>query len=364
MTLVIDMDSHLRDSYFLDEIYDLKGAFAQSKPKRLNNPDDIREIKFEHPFSGSSAAHDWIYFTKTRWLGGEIAERQEGGFDMRRRVADNDKEGIDKQIVFPTKISIPALEPGDLGVELARCYNNWVHKLVQGRENRLLPCAIMPAGKPEAMADELRRCVRDLGFKVAHLTPYTRTRTLDEEAFFPFFAAAEELDVALMCHPNSGGPMQNMFHKQGKPPAHFPNHVLGRPFNCTMGLAGLVCGGVFEKFPKLRVCFFECSAEWILYWMHRLDDDFEFMKHGFSDLKTQPSDLIRRNVWVTCEADEGRLDRVFEEFPDSHVLMASDYPHYDSEFPDTVRSIRARSDLSEKRKEMILGRNAEELIRL
>ena len=159
MTLVIDMDSHLRDSYFLDEIYDLKGQFAKSRPRKLNNPDDIREVEFEHPFSGSSAKHDWIYFKKTNWLGGEIAERQQGGFDMKRRVADNDQEGIDKQIIFPTKISIPALEPGDLGVELARCYNNWVHNLVKGRESRLLPCAIMPAGKPEAMAGELRRCV-------------------------------------------------------------------------------------------------------------------------------------------------------------------------------------------------------------
>jgi predicted TIM-barrel fold metal-dependent hydrolase len=58
------------------------------------------------------------------------------------------------------------------------------------------------------------------------------------------------------------------------------------------------------------------------------------------------------------------MDRVFEEFPASHVLMATDYPHYDSEFPHTVSGIRARSDLSDKHKEMILGRNAEELIRL
>ena len=102
MTLVIDIDSHLRDSYFLDEIYDLKGVFAKSKPRKLNHPHDIRETQFEHPFSGSSAAHDWIYYKKSNWLGGEIAERQEGGFDMRRRVADNDKEEIDKQIIFPT----------------------------------------------------------------------------------------------------------------------------------------------------------------------------------------------------------------------------------------------------------------------
>jgi len=58
------------------------------------------------------------------------------------------------------------------------------------------------------------------------------------------------------------------------------------------------------------------------------------------------------------------MDRVFAEFPDSHVLMASDYPHYDSEFPHTVSGIRARGDLTAKHKEMILGRNAEELLRL
>ncbi len=94
--------------------------------------------------------------------------------------------------------------------------------------------------------------------------------------------------------------------------------------------------------------FFECGAEWILYWMHRMDDDFEFMQHGFSDLKTLPSELIRRNVWVTCEADERPMNHVFEEFPDSHVLMATDYPHYDSRFPHTVSGIRERGDLTDK----------------
>ena len=127
---VIDMDSHLRDGYFLDEIYDLQGEFSHLKPKKLNNPEDIRETEFEHEFTPSSSPHDWIYFTKTEWFGGAIAERQVGGYDMDRRVADNDIEGIDLQFLFPTKISIPALEPGPIGAELARCYNNWVRELV------------------------------------------------------------------------------------------------------------------------------------------------------------------------------------------------------------------------------------------
>ncbi len=355
---VIDMDSHLRDGYFLDEIYNLEGEYAHLKPKKSNQPEDIRETEFAHEFNPSSSPHDWIYFTKTDWLGGAIAERQVGGYDMARRVADNDIEGIDKQVVFPTKIGIPALEPGPLGLELARRYNDWVTALVRGYEDRLLPVAIAPAGHPEAMAAELRRCVDDLGFRVGHLVPYTRTQTIDHEDFHPYYQTAQELGIPLLCHPNSGGPLQGMYKN------HFPNHVLGRPFNCSMGLIGLVCGGIFERFPGLKVVFFECTAEWILYWMHRLDDDFAFLKNGFSDLKEKPSEYVKRNVWVTCEADERPMTHVLAEFPASHIMMATDYPHFDSEFPNTVKGIRARSDLTDRQKDMILGENAAALLGL
>ena len=54
--------------------------------------------------------------------------------------------------------------------------------------------------------------------------------------------------------------------------------------------------------------------------------------------------------------------RVFEEFPDSHVLMATDYPHFDSEFPNTIEGIRNRGDLTDRQKDMILGENAQALL--
>ncbi len=352
---VIDMDSHLREGYFLDEVYKLEGEFAKFAPKKRGSGGP-QDVSFEHGFHPSSIDHHWIYHPKNNWLGGQIAERQVGGYDMSRRVADNEREGIDKQFVFPTKISIPALEEGPLGAALAKSYNNWVHRLVKGFEDRLYPVAIAPAGQPQAMAGELRRAVGDLGFRAAHLVPYSKTRTLDDTAFYPYYEAAQELNVPLFCHPNSGGPAQSMFK------SFYPIHVLGRPFNCAMALVGLVTGGIFEKFPKLRVVFFECGAEWILYWMHRLDDDFEYMQHGFSDLKTAPSELIKRNCYVTCEVDERGLGRVLEEFPETHVLMASDYPHFDSRFPDTVSGIKNRGDLSQRQKQLILSENPRELV--
>ena len=75
-------------------------------------------------------------------------------------------------------------------------------------------------------------------------------------------------------------------------------HVLGRPINCTAALVALTLGGVFEKFPELRVVLFECGAEWILYWMHRMDDDYAWLKEEAKHLTMAPSAYLKRNCYV------------------------------------------------------------------
>ena len=45
------------------------------------------------------------------------------------------------------------------------------------------------------------------------------------------------------------------------------------------------------------------------------------------------------------------------------MVFASDYPHWDSEFPNSVRNITRRSDLSQTQKTAVLGRNAARIYR-
>lgn len=216
-----------------------------------------------------------------------------------------------------------------------------------------------PAGCPEEMANELRRCVRELGFRAGHLVPYCGSRNLDHPSFYPYYEAAQEFDVPLFCHPNSNGELTDRFDN------FFKTHVLGRVMNCTPALIALVLGGVFEKFPRLKVVFFECSAEWPLYWMRRMDDDYEWAKdfsHLSGELKMPPSEYVRRNCYVTCEADEDDLARPIAEIGEDHILKATDYPHFDSEFPHTVSGIREKKDISAKQKDKILGENAAALL--
>src|SRR5438093_9555763 len=106
----------------------------------------------------------------------ENADRGVGGYDMDRRLKDMDIEGINHQLMFPTGIRLPATAPGQLAAAMCRKYNNWVANLVSGHEDRLWPVGIAPADCAEEMPNEIRRCVREFGFKAFHLVPYIADR--------------------------------------------------------------------------------------------------------------------------------------------------------------------------------------------
>jgi predicted TIM-barrel fold metal-dependent hydrolase len=159
---IIDLDSHLRDGWFLDEIYKLDPPFAGETPRRIGNG-ALFYSKFEHALGPEAdlkaiasfknpVSHTVFYDPKTKRHDGEIARWQQGGYDMEYRMKDNAREKIDMQFVFPTQIDIAAQTPGELGIAACRAYNDWVHKLVSDHQDRLFPVAMTPARTPEAMA--------------------------------------------------------------------------------------------------------------------------------------------------------------------------------------------------------------------
>ena len=107
MDMIIDFDSHLREGYFMDEVYKLDGPYERFRPVKLNDG-RTHGTKFLHsldpisPQGHAAHRHPYIYDPKTNWRGGDVAARQVGGYDMARRREDIGKEGIDKQLLFPT----------------------------------------------------------------------------------------------------------------------------------------------------------------------------------------------------------------------------------------------------------------------
>lgn len=61
---------------------------------------------------------------------------------------------------------------------------------------------------------------------------------------------------------------------------------------------------------------------------------------GEPQLSLRPSDYFRRQCWISCEPDEPYIPRVLD-FGEDRLLFASDYPHPDHKWRDTVEAVRA-----------------------
>src|SRR5690349_1030661 len=130
---VIDADTHLREGYFLDKVYNLKGEFASFTPRRTRDG-AYHEVHFEHDLEPPDRE------------GGRIARIQPGGYDKDKRIADLESAGAKKQILFCTNSAIPTLNEGPLGLALAQSYNDWVVDFVKGYEDKLIPVGVLSAG--------------------------------------------------------------------------------------------------------------------------------------------------------------------------------------------------------------------------
>ena len=78
----------------------------------------------------------------------------------------------------------------------------------------------------------------------------------------------------------------------------------------------------------------------------------------------KPSELFRRNCWISFEPVEGGFSVLAECIGPHKILWATDYPHPDGFFPGAPEMIRSRPELSEATKRAILGGGAKGFYKL
>lgn len=131
-----------------------------------------------------------------------------------------------------------------------------------------------------------------------------------------------------------------------------------------MAVLSLICGGVLERHPRLRVAFLESGAGWIAHWLERLDHHVKYWGHASLKLPLKPSEYFLRQCWISADPDEAVLPGIIQVLGDDNIVFASDYPHPDAKFPGVVDELASREDLSESSKTKILSRNAARLLKL
>ncbi len=256
--------------------------------------------------------------------------------DRDARLAVMDEQGVDGCFLFPTlgvgmEESL-ADDPPAL-VAAFSAFNRWLEDdWGYAYKERIFAAPMLTLVDVDAAVEELRR-VLDLDARVvcikggpAH-TPTGLTSPADRR-FDPFWAVVNEAGVSVGIHSGDAGYARYVadWEPMGAFEAfrHSPLRMVlsaDRPPYETMG--ALVCHGLFDRFPRVRVASIEAGASWVPVLMKKLKKAYGQMPTGFV---ADPVETFREHVWVApfYEDDLGALK---DELGLDHLLFGSDWPH-------------------------------------
>ncbi len=352
---VVDADGHVFEPDWIWERY-LEPRFVARRPRLVRDERGTTRYQLEGLTIPQGTG-------RGAWAPEGIMEaslHREGGVDPKARLVDMDTEGIETAVLFGTFGMALWLPPDpELGTALCRAYNDWMADYCGTDRSRLKATAALPLRSiPDSVA-EGRRAVSELGCVALTLPVNILGHNPDDPEIFPLYEMAQELDVPIAFHAGGGRFAEDRFTD-----AYATAHTVCFPMDILFGLTTVLCGGVLERFPRLRVALLEAGCGFLPYYLERLDEHFEKRGHEMPITRRPSETFAEGRCLLSCEPEEKTLAFVAARVGADKILYASDYPHWDCEFPDSVRAIAERDELTDDVKRAILCDNARRLFRL
>lgn len=167
-----------------------------------------------------------------------------------RNLKCMDDRRIDMQILSIRPVAMMSFETPYIDIPWAQVFNNVLAEAVGRRRDRLRGMAVLPQSTMESAVAELERAVTELGLLGAIVNPNpggveAGAVPLDDPAWHPLFAKAQELDVPLFIH--------GSFLRGSRFQRNRTAYLIGQTLEETVAVPTLVYGGVTRKFPRLKL---------------------------------------------------------------------------------------------------------------
>lgn len=277
-------------------------------------------------------------------------------YSTQERLKDMDAQGVDIQVVsIHTPFFGYHLDAAQ-GRSLARDVNIEIAGMTREQPLRFAGLATLPMQDVKSAIAELEHAVTKLGLKGAELDTNVNGEQWDEPKFLPFFKAAEAMGAVLLFHPQP----QNNFLKE-RIPRHGLFNSLGVTLDDAIVTAVLICGGVLEACPDIRICIAHGGGP-ACYAMGRLDRGWARIPEAQRTPKP-PSAYQRQLYYDTVIGNEVELRYLLDRVGAERVVIGSDWPFVPWS-PSPGGWVQGLASLTQEEKDKILWKNLEALLKL
>ena len=235
------------------------------------------------------------------------------------------------------KIGLAALDPstqllgydleGDKAESWCLIYNECVKEFLKKYPDRFTAMAAVPIQEPVRAAKVLEHAVTRLGFSGAYIATNVNHRYYDSHEFDPFWAKAQDLDVLVFMHPDNpaGTELMGSFGIR---------LVCGNPADTTLSLGLLIYSGVFDRFPRLKICACH-GGGFFPYHVNRFDREFVTGQQAIRragranrpQCASLPSAYLKNLYFDSLVYDVETLDFLRRKVGAEHLMLGTDFPY-------------------------------------
>jgi len=305
-----------------------------------------------------------------------------------QRLREQDRDGIDAEVLFPSQQGGPKLwrriENDGAYKAVVRAYNSWLaEEYCAVDPARLIGVGILPlVDNVSDVIAELTYCA-NIGFKTVLLQGFPSGKPYPSQNDDVFWHRALELDMPISVHVDldrTGGRKGPLFKYPNESTeilqklTHDLVDQVGRfgPVRGNGSIAAVqwVLSGLFDRFPSLRIFFAENQIGWIPFFLQGADVRYD--RHhrwadrllGLKPLQRPPSEYIREYFYWGFQFDRIGVE-LRHKINVDRLMWGSDFPHQESDWPESLKIIEKNfagvPDV--ERRKMVCG-NAVEFFRL
>lgn len=273
--------------------------------------------------------------------------------DVDARLADMDGMGVDMMLLTPSPPNGFYRASEDVAGEVARITNDEVAKIARDHADRFLACGNVALQHVEQSCDELGRGMQELGLKGMRISTNIARAELGDRRFDPFWARAEKEGALIMLHPQG-------FTEPERLEPYFMTNSVGQPLETTLALAQMIFGGVFERFPQLKLCAAH-GGGYFPFYLGRFEQSYRERRECRQHISKSPAEFLRHIWFDTVVFRPDAIAYLAGVVGADRIMLGTDSP-YDMGEKDPVGLVKAVPGLSDSAKADILGGTAARLL--